>query len=365
MASSKACYKLITITVLLLSFTFTSLAGNAENADVSECKAESGDPLCHNNKEAKKLKIIAIPSILVASMIGVSLPLLTRSIPALGPDRDMFVLVKCLASGVILATGFMHVLPDSYDDLTSKCLPEEPWRKFPFTTFIAMVSALLVLMIDSFAMSAYARRDSKREGEVVPLENGSNSVDTQDEIQTLENGSNYVEKQEKVNDNKTSQLLRNKVIAQILELGIVVHSVVIGLAMGASDNQCTIRSLIAALCFHQLFEGMGLGGSILQAQFKSKTNWMMVFFFSVTTPFGIVLGMAIQKIYDETSPTALIVVGVLNACSTGLLIYMALVNLLAHEFFGPKIQGNMKLHILGYVAVFIGAGAMTLMAKWA
>lgn len=51
---------------------------------------------------------------------------------------------------------------------------------------------------------------------------------------------------------------------QILELGIVVHSVVIGLAMGASDNKCTVQSLIAALCFHQLFEGMGLGGSILQ-----------------------------------------------------------------------------------------------------
>ena len=51
---------------------------------------------------------------------------------------------------------------------------------------------------------------------------------------------------------------------QVLELGIVVHSVVIGLSLGASDNPCTIRPLIAALCFHQLFEGMGLGGCILQ-----------------------------------------------------------------------------------------------------
>ncbi|XLU57669.1 hypothetical protein S245_052317, partial [Arachis hypogaea] len=50
----------------------------------------------------------------------------------------------------------------------------------------------------------------------------------------------------------------------VLELGIVVHSVVIGLSLGASDNQCTIRPLIAALCFHQIFEGMGLGGCILQ-----------------------------------------------------------------------------------------------------
>jgi len=50
----------------------------------------------------------------------------------------------------------------------------------------------------------------------------------------------------------------------VLELGIVVHSVVIGLSMGASMNPCTIRPLIAAICFHQMFEGMGLGGCILQ-----------------------------------------------------------------------------------------------------
>ena len=47
-------------------------------------------------------------------------------------------------------------------------------------------------------------------------------------------------------------------------MGIVVHSVVIGLSVGASENPCTIRPLVAALCFHQLFEGMGLGGCILQ-----------------------------------------------------------------------------------------------------
>lgn len=51
---------------------------------------------------------------------------------------------------------------------------------------------------------------------------------------------------------------------QVLELGIIVHSVVIGLGMGASNNTCAIRGLIAAMCFHQMFEGMGLGGCILQ-----------------------------------------------------------------------------------------------------
>lgn len=50
----------------------------------------------------------------------------------------------------------------------------------------------------------------------------------------------------------------------MLELGIVVHSVIIGISLGASEDPKTIRPLIAALTFHQFFEGMGLGGSISQ-----------------------------------------------------------------------------------------------------
>lgn len=51
---------------------------------------------------------------------------------------------------------------------------------------------------------------------------------------------------------------------QVLELGIIVHSVIIGIAVGASESPQTIRPLVAALTFHQFFEGMGLGGCIAQ-----------------------------------------------------------------------------------------------------
>lgn len=152
---------------------------------------------------------------------------------------------------------------------------------------------------------------------------------------------------------------------QVLELGIVVHSVVIGLSMGASDNPCTIRPLIAALCFHQLFEGMGLGGCILQAEYGSKIKTIMVFFFSTTTPFGIALGIGLSNVYSDNSPTALVVVGILDAASAGLLNYMALVDLLASDFMSPKLQANVKLQTWSYVAVLLGAGGMSVMAKWA
>ncbi|TYG35727.1 hypothetical protein ES288_D13G005600v1 [Gossypium darwinii] len=390
----------VVVVVMVIFLCYTPLV-------LAQCEAESKNG-CHDKEEAMKLKIIAFVAILLASMIGVSLPLFSRRMLSLGPERELFTIVKAFALGVILATGYMHVLPDPFDGLMFDCLPENPWRKFPFTTFVAMLSAIVTLMVYSFAMSVYRKHHAKAlmagDGtDVARLENGDVQIE------------NHGHEHHGVMNEKSQQLLRHRVIAQVLELGIIVHSVVIGLAMGASENPCTIRSLIAALCFHQIekliilrlnrFFKMIIHASpqthikapktstnkapntikerlihqILTqitknldcsrceppAEYKFKLKAIMVLFFSATTALGIVLGIGLSKVYSETSPTSLIVVGLLNASSTGLLNYMALVDLLAADFLGSKLQTNMKLQIWSYVAVLLGAGFMSVMAKWA
>lgn len=47
-------------------------------------------------------------------------------------------------------------------------------------------------------------------------------------------------------------------------MGIVVHSVIIGISLGAAGSIDAIKTLLVALSFHQFFEGMGLGGCISQ-----------------------------------------------------------------------------------------------------
>lgn len=62
---------------------------------------------------------------------------------------------------------------------------------------------------------------------------------------------------------------------QVLELGIVAHSVIIGVTLGVSESPCTIRPLLAALSFHQFFEGFALGGCI--AQVGIHLSYVVVF----------------------------------------------------------------------------------------
>ncbi|KAL6144140.1 hypothetical protein ACLB2K_054835 [Fragaria x ananassa] len=299
-----------------------------------------------NRSEALKYKLGAIASILVAGAIGVCIPIIGKTIPSLQPEKPIFFIIKAFAAGVILATGFIHVLPDAFERLTSPCLKENPWANFPFTGFVAMMAAIGTLMNH---VNGDEEKVGEHEGHVHVHTHGTHghshgSLDT---------------------NSAESQLLRHRVISKVLELGIVVHSVIIGISLGASESPATVRPLVAALTFHQFFEGMGLGGCIAQARESQLTTIIMVLFFSLTTPVGIGIGIGISSRYEENSPTALILEGLFDAASAGILIYMALVDLLAADFMNPKMQKNIKLQVGANVSLLFGAGCMSLIAKWA
>lgn len=126
-------------------------------AALAECTCEAEEEE-RDKSLALKYKMAALASILAASAVGVCLPVAAKTIPALSPDSGLFFIVKAFAAGVILSTGFIHVLPDAFDSLTSPCLPAHPWGDFPFTGFIAMVAAIGTLMVDTYATSYYSRR---------------------------------------------------------------------------------------------------------------------------------------------------------------------------------------------------------------
>ncbi|KAI3948507.1 hypothetical protein MKW98_019257 [Papaver atlanticum] len=309
----------------------------------AECSCDLGNGVKRNKREALKYKLTAIASILVASGIGVCIPILDKRVSALRPENNIFFMIKAFA--------------------------ENPWG-FPFTGFIAMMSAIGTLMVDTFATSYYKRshfnkalpvtRDEEQIGEHA----GHVHVHTH-ATHGHAHGSAFVDSAHDTSDSSSSELIRNRVISQVLELGIVVHSVIIGIALGASQSPSTIKPLVAALTFHQFFEGMGLGGCISQAKFKSKAVTIMALFFSLTTPFGIGIGIEISNVYNENSPTALIVEGVFNSASAGILIYMALVDLLAEDFMNQRMQTNGRLQLGAYISLLLGAGCMSLLAKWA
>ncbi|XP_047307441.1 zinc transporter 4, chloroplastic-like [Impatiens glandulifera] len=389
----------------MLSNSISNLAcGSGTDLDIESCRDESA---------AFILKLVAITSILIAGIVGISIPLVAgrKRNSFLGTDSNLFVVAKAFAAGVILATGFVHMLPDGTSALTDSCLPEYPWSKFPFSGFIAMMAALATLLADFLGTQYYERKqEMQREAQQISRVESIEAVSDSDSgiVEVKENlkvstggedegmhivgihahaahhrhnhnnpdGHGICEGNSKdthshghshkfaLGDSEDGGL-RHVVVSQVLELGIVSHSIIIGLSLGVSQSPCTIRPLIGALSFHQFFEGFALGGCISEARFKNLKSTIMACFFALTTPSGIALGLGIAKSYNNNSPRALIVEGILDSISAGILVYMSLVDLIAADFMSKRMSCNVRLQIGSYFALFLGASLMSSLALWA
>ncbi|KAL1204809.1 Zinc transporter 1 [Cardamine amara subsp. amara] len=311
-------------------------------------------------EKATKLKLGSIALLLMAGGVGVSLPLIGKKIPALQPENDIFFMVKAFAAGVILCTGFVHILPDAFERLNSPCLENTTASKFPFAGFVAMLSAMGTLMIDTFATGYYKRQHFSNN-------NGSKQVNV---VVDEEEHAGHVHVHTHASHGHThgsTELIRRRIVSQVLEIGIVVHSVIIGISLGASQSIDTIKPLMAALSFHQFFEGLGLGGCLSLAELKSKSTVIMAAFFSVMAPVGIGIGMGMSSGlgYKKDSKEAIMVEGMLNAASAGILIYMSLVDLLAPDFMNPRLLSNLWLHLAAFLSLLLGSASMSLLAIWA
>ncbi|EOY34543.1 hypothetical protein SCA6_009937 [Theobroma cacao] len=321
---------------------------------MASCVSDTARTLgCRDSAAATHLKLISLSVIFLTSVLGISSPVILARYFQGKPVYDKAILIiKCFAAGVILSTSLVHVLPDAFGALYDcHVASRHPWKDFPFAGLVTLVGALLALFVDLTA-SSHVEHSHKPSGDYLP-------VGTQD---------GTVGKKVGNLSNEELVKLKQKLVSQVLEIGIIFHSVIIGMTMGMSQNQCTIRPLVAALAFHQVFEGMGLGGCIAQAGFSVGTVAYMCFMFSVTTPMGILLGMIVFSLtgYDDSSPNALIMEGLLGSLSSGILIYMALVDLIAVDFFHNKLMNSQTwLKKASFVALALGSTSMSILALWA
>ena len=168
----------------------------------------------------------------------------------------------------------------------------------------------------------------------------------------------------------SAQALHQKALLQclLLEAGILFHSIFIGMALSVTTGP-PFAVLLLAISFHQTFEGLALGSRIAALAFPAKSlkPWLMALAYGTTTPIGQAIGLAIHRLYDPASETGLLTVGVMNAVSSGLLLFAGLVELLAEDFLSEEsyrvLRGKRRLQACG--SVVGGATLMALVGAWA
>jgi zinc transporter 1/2/3 len=161
--------------------------------------------------------------------------------------------------------------------------------------------------------------------------------------------------------------VKQKVTCLSMEAGCVFHSVVLGLALGGMTNEPSlVLTLLIVLSVHQAVEGFAMGSVIAATQSLSLLKKVgLAVLYALTIPVGVAAGMLASASYSAESSVALIVQGVANGVSGGLLIWIALFSLLGEEINRPDLLHRPLLAAGLFLSVLIGGVIMSVIGVWA
>lgn len=145
----------------------------------------------------------------------------------------------------------------------------------------------------------------------------------------------------------------------------MVHSVLVGVALGVLQKRLAILSLGSALLFHQFFEGLALGAVAVKSEFSFKSSWHLFLTFTLSCPLGAVLGMTFAEQYDPKDYRTAWTLGLLNALAAGTLLHIGLVELLPEDFAHTQHCQRKPHPLARLLALFIGGAIMAVLAVWA
>jgi len=325
---------------------------------------------------------------------------------------------KHFGTGIILATGFIHMLPPAMEALSSPCVIFSQTSYDSWATLFALFAGLSINLVE-FIAGERARQhaivlnvdgdnpepvDIQHHGNVVigtvketssilivgrsrantvgSIERDCHDchdehlvavpVETKCEVQQHSTIPVHHHAGHHCHDPSAILLLspdasyRRRIATYILEFGIALHSVIIGLSLGVTPSGPFIPLLIA-LCFHQFFEGVALGSRIgeLGGGWTKAVGMGMVF--AITTPMGTMVGILVRQVYSDSNANTLLVQGILDSLAAGILIYVGWVHMIASEVGHSSSFQSLKLRekVSAFVAIWLGAGLMSLIGNWA
>ncbi|KAJ3508919.1 hypothetical protein NMY22_g16463 [Coprinellus aureogranulatus] len=246
-------------------------------------------------------RVTVMFTILAVSMIAVSFPAVSRTGIVRIPNI-LFFIGKHFGTGVILATAFIHLLPDSFSSLLDRSVGEKYGNVGNWVGLIILGSLLTIFLVEyistTFVDHLHAEPSAPPSPQEAPvplpvipspslmeepstmlpfLSNTPKIIRLRSSIACIcQNGvcvcipgsptvptneeHHHSHHHHEHHQTEKHRIGRRRQIVSIfvLQAGIMIHSLVIGLTLSIASG-ADFASLTTAIIFHQIFEGLSLG----------------------------------------------------------------------------------------------------------
>ena len=206
------------------------------------------------------LAIASVFVLWVVSFLGAAFPLLLLWRRSL----NLLLAVKFGAfagSGVMLAVGFVHMLGDAIENLSSPCLPESWNDAYDSWALLFVVITIVVLQTLDYLLFVVMQEIEKR-GEDQGIQGSNHDEEipiertfTLEVIHSRQFSGTFSQSKpngdiiKSMSPEKRYKTLLTKLI--VSEVSIGIHSVLIGIALGVTSSSSFV-SLFIAIIFHQV-----------------------------------------------------------------------------------------------------------------
>ncbi|KAI1139881.1 Zip-domain-containing protein [Hypoxylon sp. FL0543] len=243
-----------------------------------------------------------------------------------------FIALKQLGTGAIIATVFVHLLPDTQSAFADERVGKLAYKPTP----AALVMGGVLL---AFVMHYVSHRVARK----------------------------------------------NKLLGvKVLEGCMIFHSLLVGVTLGLTDEKF-FPTFFVIILFHQMLEGLALGTLIATADSDTTSSpaedqlpaaqrpgttenlplslvrkTLMALAFAVATPVGIGIGISAIKGPNTNDPRVLFAFGALNSVSAGVFLWVGVVEMLAKDwmFGGEMADAELLVTLIAGVCLMTGVAIM-------
>ena len=270
------------------------------------------------------LHVAAIFILLVASIVGVTVPYIGRGLErVLGNEASSTLrsasssvtfAMRHFGGGIILSTAFIHLLYHAFVYFSNECIGVLQYEAA--SPAIAMAAVYVVFLIDFLLLRPKRRAAAFHANHVSHLDRTCPDQVGEKEAASSDLGRSDVFDQE-AGLSAEDSLAKCNVLA--LEAGIIFHSIIIGVTIGTASGEGWVVSrdqggalfwgapvdlapsskpLLIAITFHQLCEGLGLASRIALLRKTAAGSLLKIAMcsaFCLTTPVGIAIGIGVRQ----------------------------------------------------------------------
>lgn len=222
----------------------------------------------------------------------------------------IFSLGNCLAGGIFLGAGLIHMLPDAQEGLRAVAAGID----FPIVSVICAGGFLFVLLIERVATSAHGHSE------------------------------------------KGAAPSSKSFYPYVLTLVLSIHSIITGIALGAEDTVSMAFVIVVAVLAHKGSAAFALSISLQRAGATRASVWRTIILFSFMTPLGLLIGASLTWLLTETAGE--IFEAVFDALAAGTFLYVASIEIIEEEF----SQGQRR--VAKFACVTLGLALMAALAIW-